>query len=158
MKVQLPPVLETLKEQKLLRCGIGSNTLGFSLLSEDTNKLEEIEIDLCRTVAAAAFGGDYRYKTIKVTPTTQFLTLASGEVDLVMAGTTHTFEGDVHQETAQMGFSFSTPYLYGGLTFSGVPEYFACADELSVVGDYASLLICVILGTTWMALTEVLFP
>ena len=57
-----------------------------------------------------------------------------------------------------MGFSFSTPYLYGGLTLSGVPEYVACADELSVVGDCADLLICVIPGTTWMAKTKALFP
>ena len=47
-------------------------------------------------------------------------------------------DGDVHQETVQMGFSFSTPYIYGGLTFSGVPEYFACAGELLVYSFVSS--------------------
>ena len=57
-----------------------------------------------------------------------------------------------------MGFSLSTPYIYGGLTFSGVPEYVACVDKLNVLGDCTSLRICVIPDTTWMALTEALFP
>ncbi|KAK1733036.1 amino acid ABC transporter [Skeletonema marinoi] len=57
-----------------------------------------------------------------------------------------------------MGFSFSTPYLYGGMTFNGVPEFVKCADDLSAVGDCAGILICSILGTTWYDTTKELFP
>ena len=57
-----------------------------------------------------------------------------------------------------IGFSFSTPYLYGGMTFNGVPEFVECADNLSVIGECANIRICSILGTTWYDLTKTLFP
>ena len=54
--------------------------------------------------------------------------------------------------------SYAQPYLYGGMTFNGVPEFVECADKLSVVGDCADLRICSIFGTTWMDMTAELFP
>lgn len=157
-QAQFSPVLETLKERGVLRCGVVPDSLGFSAINNDTKVREGFEIDLCKAIAAASLGTDYRYETVGVTPVNRFVTLASGEIDLLVSATTHTFERDVHQASAGIGFSFSTPYLYGGLSFSGVPEFVNCADELDAVGDCADLLICVIPGTTWMDKTKALFP
>ncbi|KAL7524742.1 hypothetical protein ACHAXR_002309, partial [Thalassiosira sp. AJA248-18] len=153
----LPPVLETLQERGVLRCGI-YDRLGFSAINDETKEREGFEIDLCKAVAAASLGSSYRYETIPTTAANRFVKLASGDFDVLISGTTHTFDRDVHQLSAGMGFSFSTPYLYGGMTFNGVPEFVKCADKLSVVGDCANLLICSILGTTWLDMTEELFP
>mmetsp|Transcript_2880 Transcript_2880/g.6193 ORF Transcript_2880/g.6193 Transcript_2880/m.6193 type:complete len:768 (-) Transcript_2880:229-2532(-) len=150
--------LGAVKERGVLRCGVVPDGLGYSFINEETQVREGFEIDLCKAIAAALLGSSYRYETIGVTPANRFVTLASGAVDLIVASTTHTFERDVHQASAEMGFSFSSPYLYGGLTFGGVPEFVSCADELSAVGDCAGLLICVIPGTTWMDKIKALFP
>eukprot|EP00984_Skeletonema_dohrnii_P029799 scaffold20690_cov155-Skeletonema_dohrnii-CCMP3373.AAC.4 len=155
----LLPVLEALRNRKVLRCGVEKyDRLGFISFNNDTNKREGFEVDLCKAVAAAALGSDYRYELIPTTGLNRFMKLANGEFDVIISGTTHTFDRDVHESSSGMGFSFSTPYLYGGMTFNGVPEFVKCADDLSAVGDCAGILICSILGTTWYDKTKELFP
>ena len=57
------------------------------------------------------------------------------------------------QENARAGFTFSTPYLYNGLTFAGDPTYVSCADNMTIgmlVDDRLcdDTRICVLGGTT----------
>jgi len=154
-----PPVLEALQERKVLRCGTHKQDgVGFSALNNETNEREGFEVDLCKAVAAAALGSSYRYELVPVTPVDRFLKLANGEFDVLIAATTHTFDRDVHEVSSGMGYSFSTPYLYGGMTFNGVPEFVTCADKLSVIGDCANIRICSQQGTTWYYMTKKLFP
>ena len=155
----LPPVLEALQERKVLRCGIHKyDSRGFISFNNETNTREGFEVDLCKAVAAASLGSNFSYELVPTTGLTRFADLASGEFDVLVASTTHTFDRDVHESSTGMGFSFSTPYLYGGMTYNGVPEFVKCADELSAVGDCAGILICSILGTTWYETTKELFP
>mmetsp|Transcript_21756 Transcript_21756/g.33666 ORF Transcript_21756/g.33666 Transcript_21756/m.33666 type:complete len:882 (+) Transcript_21756:49-2694(+) len=155
----LPPVLEALQERRILRCGIQKyDGKGFIEYNKDTNKREGFEVDLCKAVAAAALGSNYSYELVPSTGANRFVKHANGEFDVLIASTTHTFDRDVHESSSGMGFSFSTPYLYGGMTFNGVPEFVKCADDLSAVGDCAGILICSILGTTWYETTKELFP
>mmetsp|Transcript_33757 Transcript_33757/g.68692 ORF Transcript_33757/g.68692 Transcript_33757/m.68692 type:complete len:906 (+) Transcript_33757:85-2802(+) len=155
----LPPVLEALQERKVLRCGIHKyDSRGFISFNNETNTREGFEVDLCKAVAAASLGSNFSYELVPTTGLTRFADLASGEFDVLVASTTHTFDRDVHESSTGMGFSFSTPYLYGGMTYNGVPEFVKCADELSAVGDCAGILICSILGTTWYDTTKELFP
>eukprot|EP00984_Skeletonema_dohrnii_P029796 scaffold20690_cov155-Skeletonema_dohrnii-CCMP3373.AAC.1 len=153
----LPPVLEALQERKVLRCGIYDRR-GFSFPNDETNEREGFEVDLCKAVAAAALGSNFSYELVPTTGANRFVKHANGEFDVLISGTTHTFDRDVHESSSGMGFSFSTPYLYGGMTYNGVPEFVKCADELSAVGDCAGILICSILGTTWYDTTKELFP
>eukprot|EP00985_Skeletonema_marinoi_P011826 scaffold5614_cov154-Skeletonema_marinoi.AAC.1 len=153
-----PPVLEALQERKVLRCGTVYDRFGFSSINNETNEMEGFEIDLCKAVAAAALGSSYRYELIQTTEMNRFVQLANGEFDVLIAAATHTFERDVHEVSAGMGFSFSSPYLYDGMTFNGVPEFVTCADKLSVIGECASIRICSRIGTTWYDKTEDLFP
>jgi len=155
----LPPVLEALQERKVLRCGIHKyDSRGFISFNNETNTREGFEVDLCKAVAAASLGSNFSYELVPTTGLTRFTDLASGEFDVLIASTTHTLERDVHESSSGMGFSFSSPYLYGGMTYNGVPEFVKCADELSAVGDCAGILICSILGTTWYDTTKELFP
>lgn len=155
-----PPVLEALQERKVLRCGTHKyEGFGFSFTNNITNEREGIEIDLCKALAAAALGSSYRYELVPTaTTTTRFVNLASGEYDVLIAATTHTFSRDVHESSSGVGFSFSTPYLYGGMTFNGVPEFVKCADNLDVTGECANIRICSQLGTTWYDVTTKMFP
>ncbi|EED89693.1 predicted protein, partial [Thalassiosira pseudonana CCMP1335] len=151
--------LEALQERKVLRCGIHKyDSRGFISFNNETNTREGFEVDLCKAVAAASLGSNFSYELVPTTGLTRFADLASGEFDVLVASTTHTFDRDVHESSTGMGFSFSTPYLYGGMTYNGVPEFVKCADELSAVGDCAGILICSILGTTWYETTKELFP
>ncbi|KAK1736012.1 amino acid ABC transporter [Skeletonema marinoi] len=120
--------------------------------------MEGFEIDLCKAVAAAALGSSYRYELIQTTEMNRFVQLANGEFDVLIAASTHTFERDVHEVSSGIGFTFSTPYMYDGMTFNGVPEFVTCADKLSVIGECASIRICSRIGTTWYDKTEDLFP
>ncbi|KAK1736013.1 amino acid ABC transporter [Skeletonema marinoi] len=153
-----PPVLEALQERKVLRCGTVYDRFGFSSINNETNEIEGFEIDLCKAVAAAALGSSYRYELIQTTEMNRFVQLANGEFDVLIAASTHTFERDVHEVSSGIGFTFSTPYMYDGMTFNGVPEFVTCADKLSVIGECASIRICSRIGTTWYDKTETLFP
>eukprot|EP00984_Skeletonema_dohrnii_P029798 scaffold20690_cov155-Skeletonema_dohrnii-CCMP3373.AAC.3 len=155
----LPPVLEALQERRILRCGIQKyDGKGFIEFNNETNTREGFEVDLCKAVAAAALGSNYTYELVPSTGANRFVKHANGEFDVLIASTTHTFDRDVHESSSGMGFSFSAPYLYGGMTFNGVPEFVKCADDLSAVGDCGGILICSILGTTWYDTTKELFP
>eukprot|EP00984_Skeletonema_dohrnii_P012357 scaffold4999_cov94-Skeletonema_dohrnii-CCMP3373.AAC.1 len=153
-----PPVLEALQERKVLRCGTVYDRFGFSSINNETNEMEGFEIDLCKAVAAAALGSSYRYELVQTTEMNRLVQLANGEFDVLIAATTHTFERDVHEVSSGIGFTFSTPYMYDGMTFNGVPEFVTCADKLSVIGECASIRICSRIGTTWYDKTEDLFP
>jgi len=155
----LPPVLKAAQKRGFLRCGVQEqDSLGFIAFNNKTNEREGFEVDLCKAVAAAALGRSYRYELVPTTGLNRFVTLAGGEIDVLIASTTHTFDRDVHELSAGMGFSFSSPYLYDGMTFNGVPEFVTCADKLSAVEDCNGILICSILGTTWHDKTKELFP
>jgi len=155
----LPPVLKAAQKRGILRCGVQEHdSLGFIAFNNKTNEREGFEVDLCKAVAAAALGSSYRYELVPTTGLNRFVTLAGGEIDVLIASTTHTFDRDVHELSAGIGFSFSSPYLYDGMTFNGVPEFVTCADKLSAVEDCTGILICSIIGTTWHDKTKELFP
>jgi len=64
----------------------------------------------------------------------------------------------IRKATAKTGFSFSTPYLYDGLSFGGIPPYSSCAGSLSTTGNCVGLSVCVLAGTTWMDTVEDVLP
>ena len=73
-------------------------------------------------IAAALFGDrSESLKIVELVNSSRFQALSRGEVDIITAA--YTFERDVWEPFTSMGYSFSTPNLYGGLTFSGVPSY-----------------------------------
>ena len=63
------------------------------------------------------------------------------------------------QGDGESGFSFTVPYLYTGLIFTGVPPFGACANDLSsYYGDCRRLLICVGEDSSHFPVVKDLFP
>ncbi|SNS48587.1 transporter substrate-binding domain-containing protein [Antarctobacter heliothermus] len=65
-----------------LNCGVSIGILGFSY-SDDRGDWQGLDVDLCRAVAAAVLDNPNAVEFVPTTPATQFIALASGEVDLL---------------------------------------------------------------------------
>ena len=122
--------------------------------------LPGFDVDFCKALSAAIFEGET--DTVEYTDLSasdRFLTLAEGDVDVLSRLTTVTVERDILEPSTGVGFAFSQPNFYDGLTFGGIPPYAACADTLDVTSSSCSdLLICVIEGTTFESIIKTLFP
>lgn len=89
----------------------------------------------------------------------RFETLIDGSIDLLARSDTHTLAREVVEGTTGKGFSFSSPFLYSGLVFTGVPAFVDCAEELdSFFRICRQLKICVNKGTSLEAVVDNLFP
>jgi ABC-type amino acid transport substrate-binding protein len=103
-----------------LRCGVNS-VPWFSKYNYDEWRWVGFDVDYCRALSAALFSGDpTRVLFVKLTSSQRFNALASGEVDVLSRTTTHTLARDILEPTSQVGFTFSAPTFYDGLTYGGV--------------------------------------
>ena len=106
-------------------------------------------------MALAVLGDSTKYEILIVTSWTE---LADRRVDFLDMAT-HTMGRDVYEATTQSGLQFSTPFIYVGLVFGGVPEFVDCADNLEAIeGTCRQLKICVTAWATYAALLEDLLP
>uniref|UniRef100_A0A7R9VIJ6 Solute-binding protein family 3/N-terminal domain-containing protein n=1 Tax=Pseudictyota dubia TaxID=2749911 RepID=A0A7R9VIJ6_9STRA len=85
-------------ESDVLRCGMRSADIaaGFITINEDGEPVG-FYVDLCRSVAAAMFGSPDLIELIPLSEADRFAVLATGGVDVLIRGDTHTFERDVHE-------------------------------------------------------------
>ena len=80
------------------------------------------DVDFCRAIAAAIFDGDgTKVIFIDLAASERFQSLQNGEVDLLSRLTTVTLERDVLESTTGVGFSFTQPNFFDGLSFGGIP-------------------------------------
>ena len=151
--------LDNIKAKGFVSCGVNVRA-GFAEFDHTTNTWSGMDVDLCRALSAAIFDGvsdNVVYHSL--TATDRFEVLASGLIDVLPRLTTHTYERDVREPTTMMGFSFSKPYFYDGLSFSGVAPYGQCANNLDFESDEClGLKICVNDGSTTIVRTRDLFP
>ncbi|KAL7550129.1 hypothetical protein ACHAWF_013366, partial [Thalassiosira exigua] len=142
------PTLTKVHREGVLRCGI-TQKYGFSFFAAD----------FCRAVAAGVLGPNYEVDLVNVTSTTRFVKLASGQIDLLAYGDTHTMERDFHEKATGVGFQFTDPYFYDGVGFAGLPNAVGCADSYDWRGDDCrDLRICVTAGTTHVDILKEIFP
>ena len=151
--------LDNIKDKGFVSCGVNVRA-GFAEFDHTTNTWSGMDVDLCRALSAAIFDGvsdNVVYHSL--TATDRFEVLASGLIDVLPRLTTHTYERDIREPTTMMGFSFSKPYFYDGLSFSGVAPYGQCANKLDFESDEClGLKICVNDGSTTIVRTRDLFP
>lgn len=151
--------LDDIKAKGFVSCGVNVRA-GFAEFDHTTSTWSGMDVDLCRALSAAIFDGvsnNVVYHSL--TATERFMVLASGLIDVLPRLTTHTYERDVLEPTTMMGFSFSKPYFYDGLSFAGVQPYGECADKLDFTSDEClGLKICVNDGSTTIVRTRELFP
>ncbi len=129
--------LEAVKAKGFVQCGVNQGLPGFSN-PDDKGNWVGLDVDVCRTVAAAIFGDAGKVKFTPLSAKERFTALQSGEIDVLSRNTTWTFVRD-----NALGLDFAGVVYYDG-------QGFMVRKSLGVKGgrqlDGAS--VCVITGTT----------
>jgi general L-amino acid transport system substrate-binding protein len=135
--------LTRVRNNQVLRCGIGENLAGFS--EKDTSgRYRGFNVDFCRAVAAAVLGDPAKVAYTPVSPAARFPLLLSGQVDLLSHTTTWTLarEGGI-------GLAFPGIYFYDSQAFM-VPH----AGGARRLEDLKGATVCVVKSTTHVARLE----
>jgi len=104
----------TLKDtvkQGYLKCGINTGLPGFAESSSD-GKWHGLDVDVCRSVAAAVLGDANKVKYVNLNAKERFTALQSGEIDLLSRNTTWTETRDT-----SLGLNFAGVNYYDGQGF-----------------------------------------
>lgn len=130
-------VLKTVQERGYLNCIIGNSFVGFYTVNKE-GEWSGMDIDICRSVAAAVFGDKDKVKFNPVQWAQSFTSIKSGAGDLMSKGMTWTLSRDTSQ-----GLDFLDTYFYDGQGFmvrkdSGIKS----ARELK------GATVCVLTGTS----------
>ena len=81
-------VLDTVKQRGVLNCGTDNTAPGFGYLNTKTGKIEGLDADFCKAMAAAVLGDVTKVNFVVVTDKSRFNALQTGQVDVVFAHTT----------------------------------------------------------------------
>lgn len=129
--------LEAVKARGVLQCGVTSGVPGFSVPDEQGN-WKGLDVDVCRSVAAATLGDASKVKFIPLTAKERFTALQSGEIDVLSRVTTWTQTRDT-----QLGLNFTGVTYYDGQGFLVKKEL-----GLTSVKELNGATVCVQSGTT----------
>jgi general L-amino acid transport system substrate-binding protein len=102
--------LTTVAKRGTLLCGTDNTTPGFGYLNTKTGKMEGIDVDLCKAVAAAVLGDASKVQYVIVTDRSRFNALRTGQVDVVFAHSTVT----PTRESAALSIAFLPVDFYDG--------------------------------------------
>ncbi len=103
--------LDEVKKRGQLVCGVSTGLPGFSITDEKGN-WHGIDVDGCKAVAAAVLGDVSKIKYVPLNSKERFTALQSGEIDVLVRGTTWT----MHRDTA-LGMNFAGVNYYDGQGF-----------------------------------------
>jgi general L-amino acid transport system substrate-binding protein len=129
--------LDIVTGRGVLLCGVSHSLPGFASI-DGNGQWQGLDIDVCRAVAAAILGDADKVKFIPVTTKERFLTLQSGEIDLLARNSSWTLSRDV-----SLGIDFTAINYYDGQGFM-VPNKAKIASTLQLNGAT----ICMSLGTS----------
>ncbi|MFT6927535.1 MAG: general L-amino acid transport system substrate-binding protein [Psychromonas sp.] len=103
--------LEEVVKKGELSCGISTGIPGFSA-TDSKGVWKGLDVDFCKSVAAAVFGDASKVKYIPLTAKERFTALQSGEIDLLSRATTWTATRDT-----SLGLNFAGVNYYDGQGF-----------------------------------------
>lgn len=103
--------LDDVKAKGFVQCGVSQGLPGFSN-PDDKGNWTGIDVDLCRAVAAAAFGDATKVKFTPLSAKERFTALQSGEIDVLSRNTTWTATRDT-----SLGLNFAGVNYYDGQGF-----------------------------------------
>jgi len=129
--------LDAVKKRGELNCGVNTGLPGFSA-ADSQGKWTGMDVDLCRSVAAAVLGNPDKVRYVPLTAQQRFTALQSGEIDVLARNTTWTLTRD-----ASLGLTFVGVNFYDGQGFM-VPKKLGVKSAKEL--DGAS--ICVLTGST----------
>lgn len=114
--------LEAIKARGYLNCGISRRPI-FAYV--ENGEYVGFDADFCRAIAAAIFSGRSSASVIRyvdLDAQERFSALVDGTVDVLSRLTTVNLQRDVLEATTGVGFDFTVPNYYDGLSFGGVPR------------------------------------
>ena len=129
--------LDAIKQRGYVQCGASPGTPGFVML-DSQGKWAGLDVDFCRSLAAAVFGDADKVRFVSLTAAQRFPALQSGEVDVLAPNVTWTMSRD-----ATLGIFFSAITFYDGQGFM-VPKKLGVKSAKELNGAT----ICVQPGTT----------
>ena len=103
--------LDEVKKRGTLVCGVSTGLPGFSS-TDEKGHWKGLDVDGCRAIAAAVLGDANKVKYAPLNAKERFTALQSGEIDVLVRGTTWT----KHRDTA-LGLNFAGVNYYDGQGF-----------------------------------------
>lgn len=128
--------LRAIRTRGAVRCGI-SQAAGFAT-PNNAGEWQGFDVDFCRAIAVAVLGDPAKVEFVPYTQSQRFSGLQSGEVDVLVNGTSLTIS-----RAMLRGFHFGPVYLYDGQAFL-VPKSLNVAKAAALDGAT----VCVQQGTT----------
>jgi general L-amino acid transport system substrate-binding protein len=128
--------LQAVRSRGTVRCGI-SQAAGFAT-PNDAGQWQGFDVDFCHAIAVAVFGDPAKVEFVPYTQSQRFSGLQSGEVDVLVNGTSLT-----SSRALLRGFHFGPVYLYDGQAFL-VPKSLNVSKAAALDGAT----VCVQQGTT----------
>ncbi len=103
--------LEVVQKKGFIQCGVSTGLPGFSNPDAKGN-WQGLDVDVCRSVAAAVLGDQSKVKYVPLTAKERFTALQSGEIDILPRNTTWTQTRDT-----SLGLNFAGVNYYDGQGF-----------------------------------------
>ncbi|MBF0268637.1 MAG: amino acid ABC transporter substrate-binding protein [Alphaproteobacteria bacterium] len=128
---------DAVKARGSLNCGVHTGLAGFGA-PDDKGNWAGLDVDVCRSVAAAMFGDSTKVKYVPLTTQQRFTALQSGEIDMLSRNTTITSQRDT-----ELGMNFGPTNFYDGQGFL-VPKKLKVNNAKQLNGAT----VCVLPGTT----------
>jgi len=131
------PTLEAVKKRDQLVCGIDTGIPGYAY-QDSAGEWQGLDIAYCRAIADAVLGSPKKVKFIPTTSKVRFSVLKSGEIDVLIRDSEHSFK-----RNTDLGLEEPAVNFYTGQTFM-------VRKSLNVahLKDLNGATICVLTGTT----------
>ena len=130
--------LDAVKQKGFVQCGVAATGIpGFATV-DDKNQWQGLDIDICRTVAAAIFADPAKVKFTPLSAKERFTALQSGEVDILARNATWSLLRDT-----ALGLDFPVVNYYDGQGFM-VHKSLGVSSALELSGAK----VCTQTGTT----------
>ena len=131
------PTLDAVKKRGQLICGIDTGIPGYAF-QDSSGEWQGLDVSLCRAIADAVVGSPTKVKFIGLTSKERFSVLKSGEIDVLIRNSEHSFT-----RNTSLGLDEPAVNLYTGQTFM-VRKALGVAHLKELTGAT----ICVLTGTT----------
>ena len=129
-------VLDDVKNNGVVKCGVTLASPGFSA-ENNAGKREGFDIDLCKAIAAAAFGDETKMQVMPMDLKTAFAGLPTGVVDVL----THRFTWTQSRDVSGLKF----PKI---MFFDGQGFVVAKKSKANKIADLNNATICTLQGST----------
>jgi general L-amino acid transport system substrate-binding protein len=131
------PTLDAVKKRGQLICGIDTGIPGYAF-QDSSGEWQGLDVSLCRAIADAVLGSPTKVKFIGLTSKERFSVLKSGEIDVLVRDSEHSFT-----RNTSLGLDEPAVNFYTGQTFM-VRKALGVAHLKELTGAT----ICVLTGTT----------